>query len=207
MPARFDAVLFDLLSALLDSWSLWDDVAGDPEDGRRWRMRYLLITSQAGNYQSYLPLVAKAAREEGLDESLADILSRRWSELEPWPEARQLVHQLTQATRVGVVTNCSESMGLAAAARLGAEFEFVLTAETAGFYKPDQRTYHQAIGKLGLHPGRILYVAGSPFDAIGAARAGLPVYWHNRLGLREDEVGCHAEVIHSSLSPLSELFN
>ena len=27
------AVLFDLLSALLDSWSLWDDIAGSEERG------------------------------------------------------------------------------------------------------------------------------------------------------------------------------
>src|SRR5437868_274238 len=31
------AILFDLLTALLDSWTLWDAVAGKPADGRRWR--------------------------------------------------------------------------------------------------------------------------------------------------------------------------
>jgi len=34
---RYAAVLFDLLSGLLDSWSLWNTVAGGEEDGRRWR--------------------------------------------------------------------------------------------------------------------------------------------------------------------------
>ena len=96
-------------------------------------------------------------------------------------------------------------MGHAAAARLDSEFEFVLTAERAGYYKPDRRIYQQAIEMLGLHPGRILYVAGSPFDAVGAAKAGLPVYWHNRLGLEESEVGCHAEVISDSLSGLPDV--
>jgi hypothetical protein len=27
---RYDAVLFDLLSALLDSWTLWAEVGGEP---------------------------------------------------------------------------------------------------------------------------------------------------------------------------------
>lgn len=205
MSARFDAVLFDLLSALLDSWSLWDELAGDPETGRRWRMRYLEMTSGAGSYVPYLPLVASAAKAEGLDGSLADTLAERWHELEPWPEARQVVERLSGVTRIGVVTNCTESMGQTAAARLKCPFEFVLTAEQAGFYKPDRRIYQQAIDSLGLHPGRILYVAGSPFDAIGAANAGLPVYWHNRLGLEDAMVGCHAEVIYESLSHLPEL--
>jgi len=34
---RFDGVLFDLLTALLDSWALWNDVAGGEAQGMRWR--------------------------------------------------------------------------------------------------------------------------------------------------------------------------
>ena len=30
MP-RFRAIIFDLLTALLDSWTLWGDIAGDDE--------------------------------------------------------------------------------------------------------------------------------------------------------------------------------
>ena len=38
---RFEAVLFDLLTALLDSWTLWNSVAGSEADGRKWRAAYL----------------------------------------------------------------------------------------------------------------------------------------------------------------------
>ena len=41
---KYDAVVFDLLTALLDSWTLWNDVAGSPEAGMKWRRRYLEIT-------------------------------------------------------------------------------------------------------------------------------------------------------------------
>jgi hypothetical protein len=44
MARRYDAVLFDLLTALLDSWSLWNAVAGSEDAGRRWRAEYLRIT-------------------------------------------------------------------------------------------------------------------------------------------------------------------
>lgn len=40
MIRRYDVVLFDLLTGLLDSWTLWNRVAGSAEDGRRWRMAY-----------------------------------------------------------------------------------------------------------------------------------------------------------------------
>jgi hypothetical protein len=36
-------VLFDLLTALLDSWSLWDAAAGARQAARAWRGEYLLL--------------------------------------------------------------------------------------------------------------------------------------------------------------------
>ena len=58
---RYDAVLFDLLSALLDSWTLWTEVAGDPRAARRWREQYLALTFNTGRYVPYESLVARAA--------------------------------------------------------------------------------------------------------------------------------------------------
>ena len=58
---RFDAVLFDLLTALLDSWILWGDVAGSPSAGRAWREEYLALTYAAGDYRPYESVVAEAA--------------------------------------------------------------------------------------------------------------------------------------------------
>jgi 2-haloacid dehalogenase len=41
---KYDAVVFDLLTALIDSWTLWNKVAGSADDGMKWRRRYLEIT-------------------------------------------------------------------------------------------------------------------------------------------------------------------
>ena len=38
---RYDAVLFDLLTALIDSWTLWNRVAGNEAAGRKWRGEHL----------------------------------------------------------------------------------------------------------------------------------------------------------------------
>ena len=37
--------------------------------------------------------------------------------------------------------------------------------------------------KLGTPPERTLFVAGSASDVPGAKAVGMPVYWHNRVGL------------------------
>jgi hypothetical protein len=66
---RYDAVVFDLLTALLDSWTLWNTVAGAEVDGLRWRRRYLEITYGCGAYRPYEVLVREAARDVGLPEA------------------------------------------------------------------------------------------------------------------------------------------
>lgn len=63
------------------------------------------------------------------------------------------------------------------------EFDVVVNAERAGFYKPDGQPYRLALEELGVEAARTFFVAGSPFDLVGCAKVGLPVYWHNRIGL------------------------
>jgi hypothetical protein len=50
---KYDAVIFVLLTALIDSWSLWNDVAGSASEGMTWRRRYLEITYGCGPYRPY----------------------------------------------------------------------------------------------------------------------------------------------------------
>lgn len=183
MPKRYSAVLFDLLTALIDSWSAWNRVAGGEEQGRRWRATYLELTYGCGEYQPYESLVRVAAQLNDLSMSAASELEAQWEALEPWADAPALLHGLAKDHRLGVVTNCSERLGRAAAKRLGVPFEVVVTSERAGFYKPHPAPYRLALTELGLEPKEVLFVAGSGFDLIGTARVGLDTYWHNRVGL------------------------
>ena len=177
--SRPRVILFDLLSALLDSWSLWDDIAGGERPGRRWRMEYLKRTYATGAYVPYADLVADSAEAVGLSRALAGELEARWDELAPWPDAGSVLRGLARDRPLGVVTNCSEVLGRRAAALLGAPFSAVVTAESAGFYKPHSRIYMAGVEALHARPEEVLFVAGSPFDVVGAHAAGLPVVWHN----------------------------
>lgn len=123
-PERpYDAVVFDLLTALLDSWTLWNEVAGSAENGLRWRKRYLEITYGCGAYRPYETLVREAAEAAGLGAGLADRLESRWTELEPWPEAPSVLARLGSEVPMAVVTNCSTRLGEAAAKRAGGVFQ------------------------------------------------------------------------------------
>jgi 2-haloacid dehalogenase len=203
MNRRYDAVLFDLLTALLDSWSLWNAVAGNAESGRRWRTEYLRITYAAGRYLPYEQLVGDAAQAIGLPRRLADELAARYSDIEPWPEAGGVLGELHDAgVALGVVTNCSETLGRLAASRVPVPFRVVVTAERAGHYKPDPIPYRLALGELGVDAERCLFVAGSAYDLFGTARVGMPTWWHDRIGMTPPPDAPAPLAHHLTLTPL-----
>lgn len=195
------AIVFDLLTALLDSWALWDasTPSGTAAEGRPWRARYLELTFGAGLYAAdgarYEDLIRRAAAEAGLPASAPAALLRGWGGLEAWPETADVLRRLKgDGYRLGVVTNCSRRLGHAAAARViidgdvdkeGKEgpFDVVVTAEESGYYKPDGRAYGAVLDALGVEARDVLFVAGSAGDVEGATAAGMRVVWHNRVGL------------------------
>lgn len=177
------AVLFDLLTALLDSWSLWNAVAGSEENGRAWRAQYLRLTYGCGSYEPYEKLVADAARHTGLPDTCAGELEARWTELAPWSGAREALAALRPRTKLVVVTNCSIRLGRLAAQQFDIAWDAVITAEQAGYYKPDPTPYRMALQQVGVDARDAAFVAGSGFDLIGTAAVGLRTYWHNRIGL------------------------
>ena len=180
----YRAVLFDLLTALLDSGALWAAVAGDADAARRWRRRYLDLTYSAGRYQPYEALVARAAAEAGLDPGAGEQLVARYAELRPWPGVAETLGALRGAgVALGVVTNCSESVGRVAAEAVGVPFDTVVTAEAAGVYKPEPGVYEAGLAALGAPRSATLFVAGSPYDLVGTALVGLDTFWHDRAGM------------------------
>jgi hypothetical protein len=78
MAQQYQGILFDLLGALLDSWSVWDKTAGSEALGRIWRVAYLRITRACGAYRPYLTLVAEAVHTVGLEPALAEVLAKSW---------------------------------------------------------------------------------------------------------------------------------
>lgn len=174
---RYDAIGFDLLTALLDTWSVWKAIAGNDDLGMRWHAAsQAMLRGRA--YRPFEDVVRDSAREVGVGPERAEEMLRRWGAFEPWPDTPAVVERLGGMRRF-IVTNCSDALARRAAARAG-EFELVMTAERAGAYKPDPRPYRAALDALRLDAARVLFVAGSAHDVGGAGRVGMDVYWANR---------------------------
>ena len=76
-------MLFDLLTALLDSWSLWSAAAGSAELGRRRRAEYLRLTYGCGAHAAYEELVREAARRVAAPAEAPARLEAEWGWLLP----------------------------------------------------------------------------------------------------------------------------
>jgi len=176
---EFEAVAFDLLTALVDSWTLFARVAGSEALGRTWRLASLRRVTAQGSYRPYEDILAEAAVDAGVPASKRDELVARWGELRPWPEAPSVLARLA-GQRLAVVTNCSQRLAEIAAAVTGGRFDLIMSAERAGAYKIDPRAYQAALDALRLPADRVLFVAGSAHDVPGASGAGMRVYWSNR---------------------------
>jgi HAD superfamily hydrolase (TIGR01493 family) len=188
---RHRAVVFDLLTALLDSWSLWERVGAD----RQARMRYLHATARIEGYRPYEEVIAASA---------GPVLLERWDEVEPWPEACEALTALRdRGVLLAVATNCSVELGRRAAARVGVGFDVVVTAEEAGAYKPNPEPYRLALDRLGVDAADALFVAGSPLDLRGASSVGMDVVWHNRAGLDRGDAPAPLRELRSLLDLLS----
>lgn len=193
------AIIFDLLTALLDSWTIWDAAIPENENsittGQAWRKRYLEITYGCDAYKPYEDLVCQSAKEVGLSASAPKTLLNRIDEIVPWPEVPEVLAQLKgQGYKLAVVTNCSNELGHRAISNCEKavremtnmkdfEFDQTVTAEESGYYKPNPKPYRDALEKLGVTAEKALFVAGSSMDVPGASGVGMRVAWHNHVGL------------------------
>jgi len=170
LPDGIRGVLFDLLMGVMNSLETWTAAAGDSERGLRWRDEVTARMVAARAYTPYEELVADAAPAAGLPRDAAAELFHRWSRMDPWPDAEAI---LRLTIPYGFVTNCSTALAQVATQRSRLQPRFTMSAEEAGWFKPEAAIYEAACRRIGLDPARIMLVAGSPYDATGARAAGL----------------------------------
>jgi 2-haloacid dehalogenase len=102
-----------------------------------------------------------------------------------FPDSAAALARLQSRFKLGVITNCDDDLFAASEARLGIDFDWVVTAQQARRYKPNPRGFELAFERIGLPPSRILHVAQSLFhDHVTAKRLGLSTVWVDRRGDR-----------------------
>ena len=107
-----------------------------------------------------------------------------------FPDSAAALSRLHERFKLAVITNCDDDLFAASARRLGVDFDFVITAQQVGAYKPSHRNFEVAFERIDRPRDRILHVAQSLFhDHVPARELGLSSVWIDR---RHDRPGSGA---------------
>ena len=147
--------------------------------------------AEAGPYRRYRDVLALALRgvtaEYGIKPTADEIeaFSGSVGDWPAFPDTAAALARLKDRFRLGVITNCDDDLFAASLPRLGVTFDWVVTAQQAGAYKPSTRNFELAFERMGIARDRILHVAQSLFhDHAPAQRLGLTSVWIDRRGDR-----------------------
>lgn len=133
------------------------------------------VVRQFGARLGFLPTPAEV-------DSLAESLPN-WR---PFPDTVEALRALKRRFKLAIISNVDDELFASSARHLGVEFDWVITAEQAGSYKPELEIFKFALRRIGLPPERILHVAQSIYhDIIPAKKLGLATVWVNRSKGRE----------------------
>ena len=192
----FDALTFDCYGTLID-WETGILSALRPVVERHGASRdddTLLelfarheAALEAGPYLSYTAVLAGALRGIGTDLDFAPTEQEQETfgvSVKDWPafaDSAAGLAQLKQRFKLGVITNCDDDLFAASNAKLGTDFDWVITAQQAEGYKPRIENFEYAFARIDVPRERVLHVAQSLFhDHVPAKALGMTTVWIDR---------------------------
>lgn len=199
---RFEALTFDCYGTLID----WEagilaglrpavaSAGAEPSDEALLEVYARAeAAAEAGPYRRYRDILAASFREvcgrfdvNPSDEAAA-AFGGSVADWRAFPDSADALRGLQSGFRLGVITNCDDDLFAASNRRLGVAFDWIVTAEAVGSYKPDPRNFEAAFAAIGLPRERILHVAQSLFhDHVPAKALGMSTVWIDR---RQDRAG------------------
>jgi 2-haloacid dehalogenase len=147
----------------------------------------LEAAAERGTYIRYRDVLAAVVRGFGERfgfEPTGSELSCLTDSLGDWPPFDDTVASLgtlASALRLGIISNVDNDLFDLTRKRLGDPFDWVVTAEDVGSYKPCVRNFEQALATIGAPPSRVLHVAQSLYhDIEPASRMGIATVWVDR---------------------------
>src|SRR6516164_6185089 len=197
---EFEALSFDCYGTLID-WEAgllavlgpWARARGLALTGEELLTAYAQVEAEVEAEHPaavYPEVLARGMRQFGaslgaeVTEEDAARLARSVPDWPAFPDSPDALAALGRRFKLIILSNVDRASFAGSAARLGASFTSVITAQDVGSYKPDPRNFEaltREAARLGIRPGGLLHVAQSLFhDHVPAQRAGLRTVWIHR---------------------------
>jgi 2-haloacid dehalogenase len=195
----FDAygTLFDFASAAQTCRdALGDKAAALTTLWRDKQLSYTWLRGLQGRHADFWQVTADALdfSMESLgiaNGRLRDRLMDLYRTLRCFPEVPHVLKDLKQAGFVTAILSNGTPDMLADAVRgaqLDGLFDYILSVEQAGVFKPHPDVYRLAVDKLGVPAAQIAFQSSNAWDAHAASAFGMRVVWCNRYGQRRERL-------------------
>ncbi|MDP9482867.1 MAG: haloacid dehalogenase type II [Chloroflexota bacterium] len=195
---RFEALTFDCYGTLID----WETgilgalravleprgvAPGDDELLERYAQYE--TAAEDGPYLRYRDVLDRSLRgvcaELAIEPTDAEIarFSGSVGDWPAFPDSADALARLHARFKLGVITNCDDDLFALSNRRLGVTFDWVVTAQQVGSYKPDPANFAFAFERIEVPRERILHVAQSLYhDHVPAKALGMSTAWIDRRG-------------------------
>jgi 2-haloacid dehalogenase len=142
---------------------------------------------ESGNFMPYREILAEIVLfmaddlKVSVDPAERYILSEKFSEWKPFPDTVESLKRLGRHYRLAIISNVDDDLFGITNTLLEVEFDYIVTAEQLGSYKPSENNFISAKQRFGLDIPEILHVAQSIYhDIIPSNKLGWNNVWVNR---------------------------
>ena len=201
--SRIDVISFDCYGTLID----WE--SGILEALSSFRSDYgvratddqileqyaaLEAVMESGEYLPYKDILRGVMRgftrrvsvpEERFD---VDVIVKSLPNWRPFPDTVESLRRMKKHCRLAIISNTDDDLFAQTAKALEVPFDFVITAEQVGAYKPSTRNFTRALEVFGIEKDNWLHAAQSRFHDVAPARSlGIATVWVNRRAGKKGE--------------------
>jgi 2-haloacid dehalogenase len=156
-------------SALLELYSELE-ASAEAEDFLRYRDVLQSVVRGFGKRLGFSPTEAEV---RSLPESL-----KNW---QPFPDTVEALRKLKSRYQLAVISNIDDDLFASTAPKLGVAFDYVITAQQAGCYKPCMKIFKLAEERMSVSREQWLHIGQSVYhDVIPAQSLGIATVWVNR---------------------------
>ncbi|MFP3203680.1 MAG: HAD-IA family hydrolase, partial [Sulfolobus sp.] len=156
-------ITFDLYGTLVD-WRYTMDsylkfVKVDPDEFFRCEFNKLK------NFRKYSEILKDCIREllkERYTDEIIEGIDYAFSKSPPFPDTIPGIMRLKKIAKLGIISNTERRLIKTTLCGMEEMFDWIITSEDTGYYKPDKRAFIKAYEIMGVNPKEVVHVSAYP---------------------------------------------
>tara|TARA_B110000438_G_scaffold290642_1_gene326615 strand:+ start:5487 stop:6209 length:723 start_codon:yes stop_codon:yes gene_type:complete len=132
-------------------------------------------------WQNCFEIVLSKFGNKNISQLCAESSIKSMATNEPYKDTEEMIINLSKHSKIGVISNADNNFLIPVLKKINFKFDFILSSEDAGCYKPNPKIFNILIEKYHINPQNCWYVGDKEFDdVIGSSSVGMQPILINR---------------------------